>query len=416
MLRARGAGDEAGIPHALLHQVLSPLLAELGDDLDQTRRDALEVAVGVRAPHEGAVPVPLAALGALEVLARRRPVLVVVDDAHLADPDSAAALRFLGRRLSRTAACLVLAHPGPGGPLPTAPADVATRLRRRGARAGAPRRRGRHGLGGPGAVVARPGAARRAPAPGGRPAPPPGRPAAAGGPGRGCLGAGRRGPHRAARVGAARRGRGAPGAAARRRADRPAARGPGPARRAGRRAAGGPGRRGVGAASPGVDGAGATAAALDPLVAALAAEEADGALVAELRTAWAQHLGEAAAAATAGTAVATRLQAEALRQRALADPAGAPRPGRSPGVRRARAARRGRRAQRRGLRPGRRAPHRRRGARRRGGPRGRAGARQRAPGAGPGARGARFRPRGRRRRCSPCGDRQVERSDRPPER
>lgn len=324
VLRARGAGDEAGIPHALLHQVLSLLLAELGDDLDQTRRDALEAAVGVRAPHEGAVPVPLAALGALEVLARRRPVLVVVDDAHLADPDSAAALRFLGRRLSRTAACLVLAHPGPGGPLSTAPADVATAfadevlvlepLGDEDATAWADREQSWLD------PVQRDALLHLA---AGRPRhladllqlvdPAAGASAPDGG------------------VRTALRGSALPAVAAARRElqradeqtrrqlvalgllDEPAG-APLVARVAGA----------SGAAGHGVDGAGATAAALDPLVAALAAEEADGALVAELRTAWAQHLGEAAAAATAGTAVATRLQAEALRQRALADPAGAP--------------------------------------------------------------------------------------------
>ncbi|MEH3076936.1 MAG: ATP-binding protein [Quadrisphaera sp.] len=324
VLRARGAGDEAGIPHALLHQVLSPLLAELGDDLDQTRRDALEAAVGVRAPHEGAVPVPLAALGALEVLARRRPVLVVVDDAHLADPDSAAALRFLGRRLSRTAACLVLAHPGPGGPLSTAPADVATAfadevlvlepLGDEDATAWADREqswldpvqrdallhlaagRPRHladllQLVGPAAGASAPdGGVRTALRGSALPA----------------VAAARRELQRADEQ--TRRQLVALGLL-----DEPAG-APLVARVAGA----------SGAAGHGVDGAGATAAALDPLVAALAAEEADGALVAELRTAWAQHLGEAAAAATAGTAVATRLQAEALRQRALADPAGAP--------------------------------------------------------------------------------------------
>ncbi|TNM69181.1 hypothetical protein FHN55_05235 [Streptomyces sp. NP160] len=111
VLRARAARDESSLPHALLHQVLSPLLAELDGVLDEGRRSALEAAVGVRAPDEGRVPVAMAALGALEVLARHRPVLVAVDDAHWADPGSAAVLRFLARRLARTAVCLAQVLP-----------------------------------------------------------------------------------------------------------------------------------------------------------------------------------------------------------------------------------------------------------------------------------------------------------------
>lgn len=115
VLSARAARDEAALPHALLHQVLHPLLDELGGELDEARRGALEAAVGARAPDEGRVPLAMAVLGALESVARRRPVLVAVDDAQWCDPGSAAVLRFLGRRLARTAVCLVVVLPDQDG-------------------------------------------------------------------------------------------------------------------------------------------------------------------------------------------------------------------------------------------------------------------------------------------------------------
>ncbi|TXR56094.1 helix-turn-helix transcriptional regulator [Quadrisphaera setariae] len=320
VLTTTGVEDEAGMPYALLHQVICPLLAELGDDLDLTRRESLEAVVGARAPQEGAVPVALAALGALELLARRRPVLVVVDDAHLADPDSASVLRFLGRRLSRTAACLLVVHPEPVVGAPSAASAEAART------------------GADAVVVLEPLGARDARAWADREQPwldPVQRDTVL------HLAAGR--PRRLADllhlvdreavasapdggIRTALRGSVLPAVAAARRdleavdhrtrralvalglLDDPAG------AWLVARVAGGEG------AGPGVH----APAAADPLTAVLAAVEADPLLVTELRTAWSQHLEEAAAAALAGGPAATRLRAEALRQRALADPAGAP--------------------------------------------------------------------------------------------
>ncbi len=115
VLAARAAPDESDLDHALVQQVVLPLLDEvdaLGVVVDPAPRAALEVAIGRRAPLPGLVPLPMALLLVLEAVGRRRPVLVVVDDTQWADPPSTAVLRFLGRRLSRTAVCLLAAAPG----------------------------------------------------------------------------------------------------------------------------------------------------------------------------------------------------------------------------------------------------------------------------------------------------------------
>ncbi len=131
VLAARAAPDESDLDNALVQQVVLPLLDEvdvLGVAVDPAPRTALEVAVGRRAPLPGLVPLPMALLLVLEAVGRRRPVLVVVDDAQWADPPSTAVLRFLGRRLSRTAVCLVSAAPGAAPAAGAVEADVVVPL------------------------------------------------------------------------------------------------------------------------------------------------------------------------------------------------------------------------------------------------------------------------------------------------
>lgn len=131
VLTARAAPDEGDLTNALLQQVVLPLLDEadaLGVVVDAAPRAALDVAVGRRAPLPGSVPLPMAVLLALEAVGRRRPVLVVVDDVQWADPSSVAVLRFLGRRLSRTAVCLLVAAPGDQRSAGAVEADVVVPL------------------------------------------------------------------------------------------------------------------------------------------------------------------------------------------------------------------------------------------------------------------------------------------------
>jgi DNA-binding CsgD family transcriptional regulator len=100
-LRARGHASEALVPYATLHQLLVPVMDQLGQ-VAELRRRALEQAVRLR---EGSDPDALAvASGVLDLVAHlsaTKPLLIAVDDVHLADPSSRGVLTFLCHRLDR---------------------------------------------------------------------------------------------------------------------------------------------------------------------------------------------------------------------------------------------------------------------------------------------------------------------------
>ncbi len=99
VLTTTGVQTEAALPFAALHQLLRPVLAEVGK-LPPPQRKALMAAFGMaeeRVP--GMFIVALAALNLLADLAAQRALLLVVDDAHWLDAPSAAALAFVARRL-----------------------------------------------------------------------------------------------------------------------------------------------------------------------------------------------------------------------------------------------------------------------------------------------------------------------------
>jgi DNA-binding CsgD family transcriptional regulator len=99
VLRASGSEFETGLGFSGLHQLLLPVLGML-DHLPTQLRAALEVALTLQsgpAPERFAVGV--AALSLLSRCAEDRPLLLLVDDAHLLDPATAETLRFVARRL-----------------------------------------------------------------------------------------------------------------------------------------------------------------------------------------------------------------------------------------------------------------------------------------------------------------------------
>lgn len=99
ILRASGVESEQHVPFAGLHQLLSSILATTAG-LPGPHRETLSVALGLQPGHvAGPFDVGVALLGLLSRLAEEEPSLLAVDDAHLWDRSSSAALAFAGRRL-----------------------------------------------------------------------------------------------------------------------------------------------------------------------------------------------------------------------------------------------------------------------------------------------------------------------------
>jgi DNA-binding CsgD family transcriptional regulator len=99
VLWVSGCESEQELTYATLHQLLGPLLPRYVELPDPQRR-ALGAAFGLL----DALPVDrfllsLAVLSLLGTAAQERPVLVIVDDAHLVDEGSLSVLSFVARRL-----------------------------------------------------------------------------------------------------------------------------------------------------------------------------------------------------------------------------------------------------------------------------------------------------------------------------
>jgi len=99
VLRISGSEQESGMGFAGLQQLLSPALPLL-ERIPEPQRDALAVALTLRdGPAPERFAVCAGALSLISRFAEERPLLVLVDDAHLLDLPSAEALLFIGRRL-----------------------------------------------------------------------------------------------------------------------------------------------------------------------------------------------------------------------------------------------------------------------------------------------------------------------------
>lgn len=108
VLRCNGSSREQEIPHSALHQLLHPLLSAL-TELPQQQVDALQAALGLIGKGErDRFFVPLSVLDLLSEHARHRPILILVDDAHLIDRESAAVIAFLAQRLRNESIALLM--------------------------------------------------------------------------------------------------------------------------------------------------------------------------------------------------------------------------------------------------------------------------------------------------------------------
>ncbi|WP_460359651.1 ATP-binding protein, partial [Actinoallomurus bryophytorum] len=109
LLQVTGVENEADLPYATLHLLLSPVIDQIGL-LPAPQAAALHSAFG-RGPAAGAdrFLVGLATLTLLSELATETPVLCLVDDGQWVDTASVEALRFVGRRLRHDPVGLVVA-------------------------------------------------------------------------------------------------------------------------------------------------------------------------------------------------------------------------------------------------------------------------------------------------------------------
>ncbi len=100
VLRGSGSEFEADVSYSLLNQTLLPLYTEI-QRLPPALRDALTVALGFGpGPAPAALLVCNAALALLTTVARKTPVVVIVDDLQWVDRPSAVVLGFIARRVA----------------------------------------------------------------------------------------------------------------------------------------------------------------------------------------------------------------------------------------------------------------------------------------------------------------------------
>ena len=121
-LWARGVESETTLGHATLLELLTPVRERLAG-IPAVQAQALDAALGwgdVRTSGDRYL-VAAATLSLLAVTAERAPLLVVVDDLHWVDRESAAALLFAARRLRNDAVAFLFAVRA--GSIPPAPLE-----------------------------------------------------------------------------------------------------------------------------------------------------------------------------------------------------------------------------------------------------------------------------------------------------
>ncbi|MFD0735888.1 ATP-binding protein [Planotetraspora mira] len=111
VLSSRGTRSESAMAFAALHELLWPVLDRV-DALPAPQAAALRAALGLGEGRTDGLLLGAATLTLLSELARRRPVLILVDDAQWIDPESASCLAFVARRLRTEPIALVAAHQG----------------------------------------------------------------------------------------------------------------------------------------------------------------------------------------------------------------------------------------------------------------------------------------------------------------
>lgn len=109
VLRVDGYEAESTMPFAALHRLVIPLRDHV-PSLPERHQVALRVAAGAaEGPPPDRFLVGLGVLGLLASASETEPLVFLVDDVHLLDPESRAVLAFVARRLEAESAALVFA-------------------------------------------------------------------------------------------------------------------------------------------------------------------------------------------------------------------------------------------------------------------------------------------------------------------
>lgn len=108
LLSAAGNRDEAAMPHAGLQRLLAPVL-RYAADLAPAQREVLLDAIEGSGDDGNRLACALAILGMLRAAAAERPVLCLLDDAHLLDEASWRLLTVVARRLDGSAIAFLAA-------------------------------------------------------------------------------------------------------------------------------------------------------------------------------------------------------------------------------------------------------------------------------------------------------------------
>ncbi|MEV7687697.1 helix-turn-helix transcriptional regulator [Streptomyces bungoensis] len=109
VIRVTGVESETTLPFAGLHQILHPLLRTM-PGLDRTTQEVVDTVFGRRTGQAPSVmALGIAVLDVLALASSEVPLLVVVDDGHWFDPQSAEVGGFIARRLAGHAVRMIIA-------------------------------------------------------------------------------------------------------------------------------------------------------------------------------------------------------------------------------------------------------------------------------------------------------------------
>jgi ATP/maltotriose-dependent transcriptional regulator MalT len=102
VLSCRPGERESSLSYAALGDLLAEAVDEVGRDLPEPQRRAMDVALLRRAAMDRAIDrraIAVAALAIIKLIVRRQPVLIAVDDANWLDKPTSRVLEFAARRL-----------------------------------------------------------------------------------------------------------------------------------------------------------------------------------------------------------------------------------------------------------------------------------------------------------------------------